>query len=189
MDTKDEREEYVTLMTIHTSKWLEEKRVFLTWLEDWIFPSFRSTNDTSLLEEERRLMYVWMTRAEEELYISRAKERFHFWDYVRNPESRFLKEVPREYMEDYDISNFTWKKDNFFWNNFWSFDTWMSSVKSIKKPATNNNIADFKVWDRLQHPKFGNWVLVSLSWEIWEIAFSWRNMKKMNIRIAPVRKI
>ena len=78
MDTKDDRSEYVTLMTIHTSKWLEQKRVFLTWLEEGLFPSFRSIGEAAALEEERRLMYVAMTRAREELYISRASERFNF---------------------------------------------------------------------------------------------------------------
>ena len=60
-------------------------------------------NESNLLEEERRLMYVAMTRAREELYISRANERFHFGDYVHNPESRFIKEIPAEYIELYDL--------------------------------------------------------------------------------------
>ena len=103
MDSKDERSEYVTLMTIHTSKWLEQKNVFVTGIEEGIFPSFRSVNDAHALEEERRLMYVAMTRARENLYLSRAKERFHFGDYVRNQESRFLWEIAQEFLESYDL--------------------------------------------------------------------------------------
>ena len=198
MDKNDERADYVTLMTIHTSKWLEQKRVFLTWLEEWIFPSFRSINDTHALEEERRLMYVAMTRAREELYISRAKERFHFWDYVRNPESRFMKEIPKEHIEMYDMSEFTnswnwsifsssslsWNSD---WFNFWSNTWWFSSAPKIKTQA-NNDVSQFARGDRVTHPKFGWWIITELNWELATIAFSWKWTKKMNIRIAPVRK-
>jgi DNA helicase-2/ATP-dependent DNA helicase PcrA len=199
MDKNDSRADYVTLMTIHTSKWLEQKRVFLTGLEEWIFPSFRSINDTHALEEERRLMYVAMTRAREELYISRAKERFHFWDYVRNPESRFMKEIPKDHIEMYDMSEFTnswnwsifnsssltWNSEWFsFWNNTW----WFSTTPKIKTQA-NNDISQFSRGDKVTHPKFGWWIITSLNWELAEIAFSGKWTKKMNIKIAPVRKV
>lgn len=196
MDSKDERADYVTLMTIHTSKWLEEKRVFLTWLEDWIFPSFRSVNDTSALEEERRLLYVAMTRAREELYISRAKERFHFWDYVRNPVSRFMKEIPLEYLINYDLWEYLGKWTSLFstplswnseWFSFWSATWGFSWIPKIKIQA-DNDISIFNRWDRVTHPKFGWWIITSLNWELAEIAFTWKWIKKMNIRIAPVRK-
>ncbi len=194
MDKTDDRSDYVILMTVHTSKWLEEKRVFLTWLEDWIFPSFRSVNDTHALEEERRLMYVAMTRAREELYLSRAIERFNFWDYVRNPVSRFVKEIPLEYLVDYDLWEFLECKTPLFWNslssNNDSFSFWDSkTIKVQKKEKINNNISDFSRWDKVSHPKFWWWLITSLNWELAEIAFSWYWIKKMNIRIAPVRKI
>jgi DNA helicase-2/ATP-dependent DNA helicase PcrA len=197
MDKNDERSDYVTLMTIHTSKWLEQKRVFVTWLEDGIFPSFRSVNDTHALEEERRLMYVAMTRAREELYISRAKERFNFWDYVRNPESRFMREIPKDHIEMYDMwefvkswsfsfgsSSLTWNSEWFsFGSNTWWF-TWTAKIKT----QANNDVSIFARWDRVTHPKFGWWIITSLNWELAEIAFTWKWVKKMNIRIAPVRK-
>jgi DNA helicase-2/ATP-dependent DNA helicase PcrA len=196
MDKNDERPDYVTLMTIHTSKWLEEKRVFLTWLEDGIFPSFRSVNDAQALEEERRLMYVAMTRAREELYISRAKERFHFWDYVRNPESRFLKEIPIEYLINYDLWEYLSSWNSYFWTSlswntesvdFWSCTWWFTWKPKIKTLA-NNDVSKFNRWDKVNHPKFWNWIITSLTWELAEIAFSGKWTKKMNIRIAPVRK-
>ncbi|MDR0771607.1 MAG: hypothetical protein LBF15_00625 [Candidatus Peribacteria bacterium] len=65
----------------------------MTGLEDNLFPTGRSLMEQALLEEERRLMYVAMTRAREELYISRALERFYFGEFKRNPESRFIKEI------------------------------------------------------------------------------------------------
>lgn len=196
MDKNDERPDYVTLMTIHTSKWLEEKRVFLTWLEDGIFPSFRSVNDAQALEEERRLMYVAMTRAREELYISRAKERFHFWDYVRNPESRFLKEIPIEYLINYDLWEYLSSWNSYFWTSlswntesvdFWSCTWWFTWKPKIKTLA-NNDVSKFNRWDKVNHPKFWNGIITSLTWELAEIAFSGKWTKKMNIRIAPVRK-
>jgi DNA helicase-2/ATP-dependent DNA helicase PcrA len=196
MDSKDERADYVTLMTIHTSKWLEQKRVFLTWLEEWIFPSFRSFSDSAALEEERRLLYVAMTRAREELYISRAKERFHFWDYARNPVSRFIKEIPLEYIINYDLWEYLWKWTLMFWSklswnsewfNFWNNEFNSFSMPKIKIQA-NNDILQFARWDRVTHPKFGWWIITSLDWELAEIAFKWKWIKKMNIRIAPIRK-
>jgi len=199
MDKNDERPDYVTLMTIHTSKWLEQKRVFLTGLEESIFPSFRSVSDNVALEEERRLLYVAMTRAREELYISRASERFNFWDYVRNPVSRFFKEIPQELIENYEIK---WDK-SFFSSTFSPHltspkgreteqfsSTWFwERTVSIKKPKTNNNVSDFARWDKVSHPKFGWWLIVSLNWELAEIAFTGKGIKKMNIKIAPVRKV
>jgi len=192
MDTKDDRSDYVTLMTIHTSKWLEEKRVFLTWLEEWLFPSFRSINDNNALEEERRLMYVAMTRAREELFISRAKERFNFGDYVRNPESRFIKEIDENSIVDYDMSEFLDSKSNYFSRSFWWFDSKISSDSWFSKPkikVSNNDVSQFSTWDKVSHPKFWNWIITSLSWELATIAFTWKWAVKMNIKIAPVRKL
>lgn len=199
MDTKDERSEYVTLMTIHTSKWLEQKRVFLTWLEEWLFPSFRSIWEAAALEEERRLMYVAMTRAREELYISRASERFNFWDYVRNPESRFVKEIPKDHIENYDLWNFVNKWNNYFWGSRLSSNSegfsWFNSSfsnETFSKPKVklaNNDITSFSLWDRVNHPKFWNGIITTLSWELATIAFTWKWAIKMNIKIAPVRKI
>jgi DNA helicase-2/ATP-dependent DNA helicase PcrA len=190
MDTKDERSEYVTLMTIHTAKWLEEQNVFVTGIEEWIFPSFRSVNDPHALEEERRLMYVAMTRAREKLYLSRASERFHFWEYVRNPASRFLAEVPEKYIENYDTSEFIRNVKSLFsfWNDTFSHST-SGTTLTRKIKVQNNDVSTFHTWDKVSHPKFGNGIITHLNGELAEIAFSWVWVKKMNIRIAPVRKI
>jgi hypothetical protein len=65
---------------------------------------------------------------------------------------------------------------------------WERTV-SIKKPKTTNNVSDFARWDKVSHPKFGGWLIISLNWELAEIAFAWKGIKKMNIKIAPVRKV
>ena len=191
LDKKDNREEYVTLMTIHTAKWLEQKRVFIAWAEEWIFPHVRSLQDNFQLEEERRLMYVAITRAREELYISRTLERFYFWEYMKNPESRFIEEIPKNFIEDYDITRH-FPASN--WSSFFSslsntiIDTDTTS-KVIKKPKVSNDISSFSMWDRVEHHKFWIWIITSLDWELAEIAFRWAWIKKMNIRIAPVKRM
>ncbi len=180
---------FVTLMTVHTSKWLEQKRVFILGLEDWLFPHSRSLVDPSQMEEERRLMYVAMTRAREELYISRAKERFNFGDYVRNPESRFIKEIPKEFIENYEFPSsniYFWAETRF--NNFELENEFKNRTITVK-PKISNNISEFSKWDRVSHHKFWTWIITSLNWELAEIAFSGKGIVKMNIKIAPVKKV
>ncbi len=89
----------VTLMTLHTAKGLEFSTVFLTGMEDGIFPHARTLDDPKEIEEERRLAYVGLTRAEKRLYISRAEYRLTFGTPKYNPGSRFLDEIPSELIE------------------------------------------------------------------------------------------
>jgi DNA helicase-2/ATP-dependent DNA helicase PcrA len=136
-------------------------------------------------------MYVAMTRAREELYISKAKERFHFWDYVRNPESRFLKEIPNELIEEYSWADSSLNNSSFFENSFNPLKIKTSEISSgakLIKKIQDNDISQFNRWDRVSHPKFWNGIITELNWELASIAFSWKWVKKMNIRIAPVRK-
>ncbi len=86
----------VTLMTLHTAKGLEFPVVFLTGLEDGVFPHLRSLGDPTELEEERRLAYVGITRAQERLYVSRAVMRSAWGSPSYNPASRFLEELPED---------------------------------------------------------------------------------------------
>jgi DNA helicase-2/ATP-dependent DNA helicase PcrA len=86
----------VTLMTLHTAKGLEFPVVFLTGMEDGVFPHSRSLTDMKELEEERRLAYVGITRARQRLYLSRAITRSAWGAASYNPASRFLEEVPPE---------------------------------------------------------------------------------------------
>lgn len=91
-DPRDEG--VVTLMTLHTAKGLEFPAVFLTGLEEGVFPHIRSMNDNADLEEERRLAYVGITRARQRLYLSRAINRSAWGQPQYNPASRFLEELP-----------------------------------------------------------------------------------------------
>ena len=111
----------VTLMTLHAAKGLEFKNVFLAGLEEGIFPHSRSLNSNSEMEEERRLMYVGVTRAEENLYISYAKRR-QMWGETRYyTPSRFLSEIP-ESLTERNVSSESYK----------STATFKSAVEKIK---------------------------------------------------------
>lgn len=94
VDSLDESAEAVTLMTLHAAKGLEFPVVFMAGMEESVFPHMRAFNSPSELEEERRLCYVGITRAKEELYMSYAGSRMFFGNTQRNPVSRFVAEIP-----------------------------------------------------------------------------------------------
>lgn len=96
IDEWDEGAGAVTLMTLHTAKGLEFPAVFITGMEDGVFPHMRSLGDPEELEEERRLAYVGITRAQDRLYLTSAWSRMLFGGSSYNPPSRFLKELPDE---------------------------------------------------------------------------------------------
>ena len=99
LDDKDEEATKVSLMTLHASKGLEFPVVFLVGLEQGLFPSFRSLDDPAAIEEERRLCYVGITRAQERLFISYARERRLYGNREMAQPSAFLKEMPNDLME------------------------------------------------------------------------------------------
>ena len=89
----------VTLMTLHTAKGLEFPTVFLTGLEEGVFPHSRTLGEKKELEEERRLAYVGLTRAQQRLYLSRAEYRSSWGAPNYNPPSRFLDEIPESLID------------------------------------------------------------------------------------------
>ena len=91
---------YVTMMTLHSAKGLEFNHVFIPGMEENIFPSYRSVNEEDRLEEERRLMYGGITRAKKRLFLTRAEARMLYNQFSHNPESRFLKEIPKRLVEE-----------------------------------------------------------------------------------------
>ena len=106
LDRAEDRSGYVTLMTLHSAKGLEFDNVFIPGLEEGIFPSSRSFEEDNRLEEERRLMYVGITRARKRLFLTRASERMLYNQYSHNPPSRFLDEIPARLVhEEYSRSS------------------------------------------------------------------------------------
>lgn len=95
----DENEDTVKLMTIHAAKGLEFPCVFSVGLEENLFPSSMSLYDRADLEEERRLFYVAVTRAKQRLWVTYAGSRYRFGSLIQNDPSRFLEEIPKEYLD------------------------------------------------------------------------------------------
>lgn len=99
LDTAENTDDYVSLMTLHSAKGLEFDTVYIVGMEENIFPSFRHAQNPETLEEERRLCYVGITRARKKLFLSCAKTRTIYNQVTRNLASRFLSEIPAEYIE------------------------------------------------------------------------------------------
>lgn len=102
IDNMEETEETVTLMTLHSAKGLEFPVVFLVGMEEGIFPGYKSISEPQELEEERRLCYIGITRAKENLYLTCSKQRTIFGSTSCNPVSRFLKEIPSDLLDGYE---------------------------------------------------------------------------------------
>jgi DNA helicase II / ATP-dependent DNA helicase PcrA len=186
---------YVSLMTIHLAKWLEYPTVFIVGAEEGIFPHSRSLLEAAAIEEERRLMYVAITRARDMLYISRAHERYTFGNYSANPRSRFVKEIPESCIE---IESNRGSAQSIFGNGGSGFSgmsslftSWSNSTQAIHKPITKskNDAASFAIGDRVKHPQYGVGTVITLREAIADIAFPGLGIKKMNVEIAPVEKL
>ncbi|MBK5276617.1 MAG: UvrD-helicase domain-containing protein [Desulfuromonadales bacterium] len=100
LEQGDQGKPSVTLMTLHAAKGLEFKAVFMIGMEERLFPHVRALDDLDGMEEERRLCYVGMTRARERLYLLNARRRYLFGQEQTNQPSRFLKDIPKELMDD-----------------------------------------------------------------------------------------
>ena len=100
IDRLDETPDYVMLMTLHSSKGLEFPNVFISGMEEGVFPSYRSLEDEEKMEEERRLCYVGITRAMKRLFLCRAESRQTYTQANYNPASRFLEEIPKRLVEE-----------------------------------------------------------------------------------------
>lgn len=151
--------------------------------------------DTSAIEEERRLMYVAITRAKERLYISRSHERYTFGNYSANPKSRFVKEIPEAHIQT--ETNRGSAQSIFGSGSMSGFSTFSSAfaaksgneTSSLKVQKIKNTASDFAVGNRVEHAQYGIGTIVGISSAIADIAFSGKGIKKMNIEIAPVKKI
>ncbi len=104
LDSATSNDNAVTLMTLHSAKGLEFPIVFMSGLEEGIFPTARSLQDDEKLEEERRLCYVGITRAQRQLYISYASQRMLYNQVNYNAPSRFLREIPPRLLDDQHVS-------------------------------------------------------------------------------------
>lgn len=187
-DSIDDEAEGVLLMTLHASKGLEFPVVFLVGLEDQLFPSFRSMDDDESMEEERRLCYVGITRAEKILYITHAKNRNQFGRYEPRQPSTFLREMDRDLLEGVDsiadkmaFNELKPKKSSFF--GIKRSSPQKAEVPSQKKPE------GFTSGDRVMHKVFGEGMIVSVSDDLLTIVFDAQGIKKLSASVAPIKKI
>jgi len=151
IDAWNDQEKKVSLMTLHSSKGLEFRVVFLTGMDDGIFPSWRSLENDQEMEEERRLCYVGITRAKERLYLTSAAQRLLFGNTSYFPPSRFLEEVPPELKEQHTDTVVIRSPER--------------QVISSAPQSVNNNKEeyDFKVGQKVRHHAWGKGVIKGIS--------------------------
>ncbi len=181
----------VTLMTLHTAKGLEFPVVFLTGMEDGVFPHVRSLGDPRELEEERRLAYVGITRARERLYISRAVHRSAWGAPSLNPASRFLDEIPAEVL-DYRREEPVGRPATS--GGYGSAPS--SSAAALRLGGTlvgTGPVVSLDAGDRVTHQKFGLGTVVATSGSGDKadatIDFGSAGVKRLLLRYAPVEKL
>lgn len=164
-------DEVVTLMTMHAVKGLEFDVVFITGLEEGLFPHSNSMFDESELEEERRLFYVAITRAKKVLYLTNARSRMLFGQIKSNLPSRFIEEINQEDVEKLFEENKSTKE-----------------IKINKKDNFNDNDLELKVGDHVNHNAYGNGIVVSLEKSVATIAFK-VGIKKILTTYKGLKKI
>ncbi len=141
IDELEEPEEQVTLMTLHSAKGLEFPVVFMAGMEEGVFPSHRCIEEQNGIEEERRLCYVGITRAREHLYMTCAKSRTIFGSTSYNPMSRFLKEIPEEFLSDESLLSASNEDDYSSSSDYgWSYGS-----QNVKKYKMDDNYSFGKV--------------------------------------------
>ncbi len=183
LDTAEFGNNAVTLMTLHAAKGLEFPVVFMTGLEETIFPHSRALYDQSEMEEERRLCYVGMTRAREELYLCHATSRMLYGGIQHNPPSRFLAEIDAKFEVD-SIST-----GSGGWQSMYG-----SSQRDEYSQVTNyddapQDIPELHEGDKVQHQVFGAGTVVEVDGENVTVYFKGRGSKRLNMSFAPLQKL
>ncbi len=178
----------VTLMTLHTAKGLEFPVVFLTGLEDGVFPHQRSLGDHRELEEERRLAYVGITRARRRLYVSRATVRSAWGAPSHNPASRFLDELPAELVD--------WRRteaDQTRWTHRAAAPVRSSPRAASTGRSAGGTVLALEPGERVVHDSFGMGTVVALEGagdrSVASVDFGSQGVKRLLLRYAPLEKL
>ena len=201
----------VTLMTIHSAKGLEFPVVFVIGMEESIFPSTKSVETAGGIDEERRLCYVAVTRARELLYLTRARGRMLYGQTTHNPPSRFLKEIPEEYVQggerqrshrDYCFDQRTsYSGNDAFWQRVQMTreapkqKVWDFTKKEVQNTSSDAEpyITDCQVGARVRHKKFGDGTVTKILGDgknkTLEIHFDACGMKRLVLLYAKLISI
>ncbi len=169
----------IHLMTIHSSKGLEFPVIFVIGLEEGIFPHSRSAFSPHELEEERRLMYVALTRAKQKVYLLFADQRTIFGSTQINPTSRFVGEIPEHLVKEERLKRTDMTVTAFTEEQF----------KRKPKIKLFSKSDAFRPGDSVKHPDFGQGLIVTLANDIATIAFKKKGLKKINISLASLEKV
>ncbi|MFC0477079.1 DNA helicase PcrA [Robertmurraya beringensis] len=193
LDEDGKQVDTVVLMTLHSAKGLEFPVVFLLGLEEGVFPHSRSLMEEAEMEEERRLAYVGITRAEEELFITNAQMRTLFGRTNMNPPSRFIGEIPANLLEGLEP-----KKPSLQSQSASPFAARQAAAvrKPVLRPMTNSTGGEelgWKVGDKAVHGKWGTGTVVSVKGEgegiELDIAFPKPvGIKRLLAKFAPITK-
>jgi DNA helicase-2/ATP-dependent DNA helicase PcrA len=175
LDGLNNSNDSVTLMTLHAAKGLEFPVVFMPGMEESIFPHSRALFDQSEMEEERRLCYVGMTRAREELFMMYTDSRILYGGLQHNPPSRFLGEI-----------------DSSFQTQSSPLGSGMFGTANISSPSNSTEpryIPELEEGDEVRHQLFGIGTVMEIDGDTVAIYFKGKGAKKLNIAFAPLEKL
>lgn len=183
LDGADFDGDAVTLMTLHAAKGLEFSVVFMVGLEESIFPHSRALYDQTEMEEERRLCYVGMTRARQELYMTYATSRLLYGGVQHNPPSRFLSEIDADTITAAEVGYSFTQKTSQPWQSNDSYD--QTSVISDEP----RYIPEINEGDTVRHQMFGTGTVMEMDGDTAVIYFKGKGARKINIAFAPLDKL
>ena len=195
IDSYDEHEDAVVLMTIHSAKGLEFPVVFLTGMEEGLFPGMRSMGSEDDIEEERRLCYVAITRAKDTLHITKALSRTIHGRTMPCLPSRFFEEIPKEYLEENTTATPKFA-ENMQSLGFYSFTPPKKEKYTPSKKKNSFSAAEFlsfKEGDTVEHRTFGRGTIIKATPVgndcILEIDFEGAGFKRLMAAFAKVKKV
>lgn len=188
---KEEDEDTVLLMTVHASKGLEYPIVFLMGLEEGVFPHSRSLMEPDQMEEERRLMYVAITRAEEMLFVSNAEERTLFGRTSKNAVSRFVSEMPVELVDHVDQNGL--RKESEPITATYTKPTAVPRRPSLNRLESIKNTVDWSIGDKVNHAKWGRGIVINIKGtgdgKELDVTFPAVGVRRLLAKFAPITKI
>ena len=185
----------VTMMTLHTAKGLEFPTVFLTGMEEGVFPHNRAIGEKDELEEERRLAYVGLTRAQRNLYVSRSQYRSVWGAPNYNPASRFLQEIPEELIDWQSANQSLVSSKSGIGSEKTNIKMRSNFAASAKSKSTKpkNQTMQLNVGERVSHDTFGLGTVVAVNGDgdraEATIDFGSAGEKRLLLRYAPVEKL
>lgn len=203
LDSLPDSHNAVTMMTLHAAKGLEFPHVFLIGLEEGIFPHSRSLLEPEQLEEERRLMYVGITRAEKSLAVTFAKQRMLFGELQTNHPSQFLQDIPKHLVESnshlfgassigtissHQLGTRPIPTEDSKYSNYINKS---AGSNPFDYNTSENQASNLKDGDKVKHPTFGTGIIINVLGGVATVAFNDRSVgvKKLALSVAPLEKI